>query len=292
VKISRIKCISDFAEMHFTWWVNRKPGGMTQYLVADMMLPCDDSCSSVLVGAHARVLLLALKTLKRPRSFEQRACMEQRLRALEGLQHPNVVRYLGNNLASGDDEITLVMQAWGVSLSSLVASKQHVGSLYVFDFVLHILSALVCLHGAGIVHGDVKTANVLYHGGVYKLCDVDEGGTGTAFYMSARRARRHPQASSEDTFSDTYALGLSTLEVYTGSQPYSEIDNQLVVFARVCAGEFPRSWSAVARSGYDQGCVSIVQAMLDSDIFLTTGSRASPQELIDVLLLLRQHGEL
>jgi len=258
-----------------------------------MMPSCDSTCSSVLGGAHARVLLLALKTLKRPRSCEQRASMARRLRALEGLQHPNVVRYLGNNLASGDDEITLVMEAWGASLSSLVASKQHVGSQYVFDFALHTLSALICLHAAGIVHGDVKTANVLYAGGAYKLCDIDEGGTGTAFYMSARRARRHPQASSEDTFSDTYALGLSALEVYTGSQPYSEIDNQLLVFVRVCAGDLPLTWSAEARSGYDQGCVTIIQAMLDSDILVSTsGSRASPQELIDVLLLLREHGEL
>jgi len=91
------------------------------------------------------------------------------------------------------------------------------------------------------VHGDVKTANVLYAGGVYKLCDMDEGGTGTAFCMSARRARRHPQASCNDTFSDTYALGMSVLEVYTGHQPYRELENNFVVFARVCAGDFPKS---------------------------------------------------
>jgi len=258
-----------------------------------MMLPCDKSSPSVLVGAHARVTLLAVKTLKRPRSSDQRNVMTRRLKKLEGLQHPNVVRYLGNNLASGDDNITVVMEAWGVSLASMVVSKQMVGREHVFDLSLQMLGALASLHGAGIVHGDVKTANILYASGVYKLCDIDEGGTGTAFYMSARKARRHPQPSSEDSFSDTYALGMSVLEVYTGRQPFCEHENQLVVFARVCAGEFPGTWSAAAREGYDHGCVSVVQAMLDSDMLVsTTGYRATPTELLSGVMLLRELGEV
>jgi len=258
-----------------------------------MMLPCDNSSPSVLVGAHSRVTLLAVKTLKRPRSRDQRKVIARRLKKLERLQHPHVVRYMGNNLASGDDDITLVMEAWGVSLSSMVASKQMVGREHVFNMSVQMLGALASLHRAGIVHGDVKTANILYARGVYKLCDIDEGGTGTAFYMSARKARRYPQTSSEDCFSDTYALGLSVLEVYTGSQPFCELENQLVVFARVCAGDFPGTWSAAARKGYDHGCVSVVQAMLDSDILVsTTGYRATPTELLSGVMLLRELGQV
>jgi len=143
------------------------------------------------------------------------------------------------------------------------------------------------------VHGDVKTANVLYAGGVYKLCDIDEGGTGTAFYMSARRARCHPQASCDDTFNDTYTLGMCVLEVYTGHQPYCELENHFVVFARVCAGDFPKSWSPSARLGYDHGCVCIVQAMLDSDIIVSkTWCKSTPSKLLALLLLLRKNGHL
>ena len=280
--------------MHSHREVNLKSESDMRVLIDHcMMLPCDSSSPSVLVGAHARVMLLAVKSLKRPRTSEQRDLMTYRLKKLEAMQHPNVVRYLGNNLASGSEDISLVMEAWGVSVSSLVFSKKVFAPDDVFELSSQMLRALICLHDAGIVHGDVKPANMLYASNVYKLCDIDEGGTGTAFYMSARKARRHPQPSIEDSFSDTYALGLCVLEVYTGRQPFCELDNQLVVFARVCAGALPETWKAAAREGYHHGCVCLVQSMLDSDSLIwSKGCRATPRELLSECLLLRDVGEL
>jgi len=237
-------------------------------------------------GAHAHVQLVAVKSLKRARSCQQRASMAHRLGMLQALQHPHVVRYYTNNLASGDEEICIVMEAWGVSVGTLLACKQLGGTVHVYDFGTQMLQALICLHGAGIVHGDVKPANVVFASNVYKLCDVDEGSTGTAFYMSAARARRYPQASPEDSYSDTYALGMSVLEVLCGRQPYCELENQTVVFARVCGGHMPRAWTAAARMGYDYGSDTSIAALLESDA-PQEFCRASPAELLALLQALR-----
>ena len=47
------------------------------------------------------------------------------LSKLEELRHPHVVRYYVNSLTSDADDISIVMEDWGVSVSSLIAGKQH-----------------------------------------------------------------------------------------------------------------------------------------------------------------------
>jgi len=267
---------------------------MSSYLPPSIRVAQHLSDSTMLVGAHSSVVLLAVKCLKRPRSELQRSMMASRLAKLEELQHPHVVRYYVNSLGSDDDDISIIMEAWGVSVASLLVGKQHCGKAHVAGFAGQVLQALVALHAVGVVHGDIKPANVLLRGDVYKVCDVDEAGTGSAYYMSPARARRHPVLSMEDSYSDTYALGMCVLEVLTGKQPYSELDNQCVVFARVCAGEPPRSWGARARLAYDHGSACLIAALLGSDTReeAVPDSRASPGELLALVALLRESQQL
>ena len=261
---------------------------MTNFLAPSMRIAQQLSNTTTLVGAHSTVVLLAVKCLKRPRTDLQRSCMASRLSTLEKLRHPHVVRYYVNSLDSGDDDISIVMEAWGVSVASLIASKEHCGKEHIARFAAQVLEALIGLHLVGVVHGDIKPANILLSGKVYKVCDIDEEATGSAYYMSPVRARRHPVTSQEDTYSDTYALGMCVLEVLTGRQPYCELDNQCVVFAQVCAGKLPRSWSARARSAYDPGSACLIAALLDSDTRQESQpqSRATPWQLLALIELL------
>jgi serine/threonine protein kinase len=190
-------------------------------------------------------------------------------------------------------DITVIMEAWGVSVSSLIASKQHCGHQHIASFAAQVLRALIGLHSVGIAHGDIKPGNILLSNNVYKVCDVDEAATGSAYYMSQARARRHPRPSPEDTFSDTYALGMCVLEVLTGRQPYCELDNQCVVFARVCAGQPPRSWSARARLAYDKGSEGLIEALFASDdLSVSKADRACPSALLALVQLLCSNNEL
>ena len=96
--------------------------------------------------------------------------MASRLSKLEELWHPHVIRYYVNSLTSDEDDILIVMEAWGVSVSSLIAGKQHCGQEHIASFAGQVLQALIGLHSVGVVHGDIKPANILLSGKVYKVC--------------------------------------------------------------------------------------------------------------------------
>jgi serine/threonine protein kinase len=261
---------------------------MSNYLPPSIRVAQQLTEAAVLHGSHSSVVLLAVKCLKRPRSEEQRNRMARRLAKLEELRHPHVVRYYLNSLGSDSEDISIVMEAWGVSVASLVARKQHCGKEFVASFAVQVLQALVALHAVGVVHGDIKPANILLSGAVYKVCDIDEAATGSACYMSPSRARRHPVLSARDTYSDTYALGMSVLEVLTGRQPYCELDTQCLVFTRVCAGVLPRSWSACSRLAYDGNSACLIAALLDTDSReqAACDAGATPRALLALVRLL------
>ena len=266
---------------------------MSKLLPSSMLIPEHDLASTVLHGSHSTVVLLAVKCLKRPRCCKERRLIAGRLAVLEALRHPHIVRYYTNNVMSEDKEISLVMEAWGVSVASLISNKSHCGTEHIFNMSAQVLRGLIGLHSAGLVHGDIKPANIVLCAGVYKLCDIDEAGQGSAFYMSAVRARRFPQTSPEDTFSDTYALGMCALEVMTGRQPYYEFENQIVVFAKVCEGQMPMTWTTQARASYDSASDCLISSLLDSDVEMGQSViRAQPSELLALVVLLRDKHNL
>jgi serine/threonine protein kinase len=106
-------------------------------------------------------------------------------------------------------------------------------------FMDGMISVILALHAKGIIHGDVKPANMLLcSDGKIGLCDFAEArlpgetaadweGEATANYLSPRRCQnsgwpdhRDPAPEVED---DLYALGLSIWELYTGKVPFDDV---------------------------------------------------------------------
>jgi serine/threonine protein kinase/tetratricopeptide (TPR) repeat protein len=91
-----------------------------------------------------------------------------------------------------------------------------------------LIAALECLHDAGLVHCDLKPANVLVSGdGTLKLLDFgilgetdgapNAGLLGTAAYMAPEQIRGEPPTPGVDL----YALGVMLFEVLTGHLPFA-----------------------------------------------------------------------
>jgi serine/threonine-protein kinase len=183
----------------------------------------------VWLADHLRLqILVALKTLHFQVSGEARAraqaALEREARVLARLEHPNVVRVY--DLAPAADGLYLVLQyVAGGSLEARLKQDGPLGWQLAARYVADIGEALGHVHGHGIVHRDVKPANILWDrrrdealltdfGLAARLAEAGQV-AGTPLYMApeAFRGRSSPAG-------DVYSLAASLFTLMTGRAPF------------------------------------------------------------------------
>lgn len=175
--------------------------------------------------------VVALKVLRADRWSEAAVRRFQREAELvRHLHHPRLVRVYETG-SDGENLYLTMERAWGESLECrLRRGRLPVGGAV--EVAIRVAEALEVLHGAGLVHRDVKPSNVLTDGrGRVKLADfgltrctgsggADAGGNretvGTAEYMAPEDALGEPL----DARSDLYSLGVVLYEMLTGELPH------------------------------------------------------------------------
>jgi len=96
---------------------------------------------------------------------------------LRRFEHQNIVKYFGSEIKLGSNdhkgEVRLHMEYMaGGSLSSIVSQYGALSEPLIKNFVRQIVSGLHYLHSHGVVHRDLKGANILSDGeGNIKLAD-------------------------------------------------------------------------------------------------------------------------
>jgi RNA polymerase sigma factor (sigma-70 family) len=181
---------------------------------------------------------VALKVLSRRIAYDETFVKRfvREARASATIEHPNVIKvydagedkgetFFAMELVDGDDAETLVLQ--GGPFEARRAAEVALG----------VARALEAAHARGVVHRDVKPANVLVTraGGAVKLADLglaklEEAREGNDGHLTLRRVvmgspnymppEQAIDARDVDARSDVYSLGATLYQLVTGDRPW------------------------------------------------------------------------
>ncbi|MGB9777710.1 MAG: protein kinase domain-containing protein [Anaerolineae bacterium] len=173
------------------------------------------------------VKLLRVAEADDPQEFLQR--FRQEARAIAALRHPNILTIYDSGEAYGTAYIVMEY-APGGSLKSRLTG-QPIPWPEVARWIIPVGQALAYAHGQGIVHRDVKPANILLASpdwplladfGLAKMMRRQEPITrpgvsiGTPAYLSPEQV----MGEAVDHRSDIYSLGVVLYELLTGQLPF------------------------------------------------------------------------
>ena len=150
------------------------------------------------------------------------------IRILASFDHPNIAQL--HTALQVDNQLVMVMEfVEGLSLAQR-AQQGAIPQADLVNYMQQVLSALSYAHGRGVVHRDVKPANVMVTpDGTVKLMDfgiaradaeigLTRPGTsmGSLNYMSPEQVR----GGTVDARSDIYSTGVMMYELFAGRRPF------------------------------------------------------------------------
>lgn len=211
---------------------------------------------------------VAIKIVRSDADGVERERLRREAQYLARLDHQNLVAVLdaGEDRLRHRDTVWFAMElVEGPDLRALLRQDGAQGGAAVRRILSGLLAALEVLHRAGVVHRDMKPANVLltaepadgprwdvklvdlgiaYHSRTDHLTD-DGQILGTAAYLSPEQVSGKPLGPA----SDVYALGLLTLEALTGRIAFPGGPAESATARLVRAPEIPaaldRAWHAI-----------------------------------------------
>jgi serine/threonine-protein kinase len=223
---------------------------------------------------------VAIKTLKDVRGaiaglLDDR--FRQEARAIAKLSHPGIVQVFDIDLASDPPYLVLERVAGPSLAEGLEAARLPVEDL--LPLGIQIARALAAAHAAGIVHRDVKPANILSAGvGTWKLADFgvahvpDSSLTMTGQFFGSP-AYAPPEALVKGIVApagDVYGLGATLYEAVAGRWPRGDAKGALLAPIPPLRELAPHVPVAVA-------------AAIDRAIAFEAAQRPSADELADLL---------
>jgi eukaryotic-like serine/threonine-protein kinase len=192
------------------------------------------------VGGMARVYLASDRVLERPVAvkvlsppYAQDPVFVERFRrearSAARLSHPNIVAVFDSG-ADADQHYLVMEYVPGQSLAELLASRGRLAPRWAAGLGAEVCAALAAAHTQGLVHRDVKPANVLVgDDGRVKVADfgivkaaatATLTGTGTVLGTAAYLSPEQAQGGPVDARSDLYSLGCVLYELLCGRPPF------------------------------------------------------------------------
>jgi serine/threonine protein kinase len=184
---------------------------------------------------------VALKVLSGRPPGEHGALVHE-MRSLAQFNHPGVVAFHHHFMNQG--QLVLAMEFCpGGSLDDRLVRGGAAAIDDVFRWGVVLCDSLAFVHNKGIVHHDIKPANILFaQDGSLKVGDfgVANLNTGTRLYLPPEMLLGEP-VSKTDARVDVYALGITLVEAATGENPFERLQPDEALRARVAHRTVPAS---------------------------------------------------
>ena len=177
---------------------------------------------------------VAIKLLQRPRDGDTSLLMEE-ARAMASFRDPHVVQVFDAGEFEGQPYFVMEYIAGG-SLEQYLAQRdfEALSLDEAYGVLAPISRGVDAIHRAGLLHGDLKPANVLIGEGFQvfvsdfglarNVADLDPALAGTPAYTAPERIRRENLPTALRARADLYALGVIAYEVLTGVRPFDAPD--------------------------------------------------------------------
>jgi len=239
--------------------IHRAAGALVGRVIGDryrLLTPIAEGlASSVFKAEHVRMgKALCIKVLRGPlaRDPELAARFRTEARVVSRLSHPHTIAVFDFGELEGNEGFYLAMEyLHGENLFDVLRREGRLPWPRAAAIGEQLLGALGEAHDAGIVHRDVKPANVMLlqpknDGDFVKLLDFGiaeiegqgpGGGLGTPTYLSPEQAR----GAAPDARSDLYSLGALLYEMVGGRPPFLAPNPMAVLSAHLHEEPVPLS---------------------------------------------------
>ncbi|KAF0915383.1 hypothetical protein E2562_035942 [Oryza meyeriana var. granulata] len=158
--------------------------------------------------------------------------LEEEVKLLKNLSHPNIVRYLGT--VREEDTLNILLEfVPGGSIQSLLGKLGSFPEAVIRKYTKQILQGLEYLHNNAIIHRDIKGANILVDNkGCIKLADfgASKQVAKLATVTAAKTMKGTPHwmapevivGSGHNFSADIWSVGCTVIEMATGKPPWSQ----------------------------------------------------------------------
>ncbi|KAJ2083661.1 kinase that interacts with cdc31p [Coemansia sp. RSA 988] len=182
-----------------------------------------------------RTVAIKILNLDNEESFSD---MQREINLLSQLHSTHIAQYYGSFIESS--RMWIIMEyASGGSIHKLMQAGP-VEDKYTASVMYGVLLALDYLHTSGIMHRDIKAANILVtNEGVVQLCDFGVARqvmqasaksysfVGTPYWMAPEVIQK---GQVYDFKADIWSLGITAYEIATGMPPYADEDPKRALF--------------------------------------------------------------
>ncbi|HTJ80332.1 MAG TPA: protein kinase, partial [Polyangiaceae bacterium] len=196
---------------------------------------------------------VAVKVLRTSASATERVRFQREIAVIADLRHPNIVEYIGHG--SLPDGRPIFAMEW-LEGEDLGRRQRHtpLGMKDAVEVIRRSAQAMAAVHARGIVHRDLKLANIFFMGGRglhVKLIDFgvvklpgddlaeDKGAIlGTPHFMAPEQAR----GEDVDARADVYSLGAALFRLITGRHVF-ETEHIIALLGRLVIEDPPSAMS-------------------------------------------------